>query len=287
MKSETLRETYLNPGTLPFWGIHLAAIAGVAALGFSWTGVLLALGAYAVRMLFVTAGYHRYFSHRTFQTSRPFQFFLAFAAQSAAQRGVFWWASRHRAHHRYSDTDLDPHDSRRGFWWSHLGWMLTTQSNATDYSTIRDLTRYRELRILNRAGHLPALILAAAFLLIGGAHGLVWGFFVSTVLLWHGTFTINSLSHLVGRRRYATSDDSRNNWVLAVLTMGEGWHNNHHHYMTSASQGFRWWEIDVTMYMLWAFEKIGLVSRLRRPPAHVVDGRRRRGLPVTELARPA
>jgi stearoyl-CoA desaturase (delta-9 desaturase) len=263
---ESIRQTYLNYRTIPFWAVHVAAVVGVIAVGFSWSGVILAVSAYAVRMLFVTAGYHRYFSHRSFKTSRWFQFFLGFAAQSSAQRGIFWWAEKHRKHHQYSDTDLDPHSSRRGFWWSHMGWMLTCRSNKKDLRGIRDLVKFPELRFLDRLNHLPALILALAFLAIGGAHALVWGFFVSTVLLWHGTFTINSLSHIFGRRRYATTDDSRNNWALALITMGEGWHNNHHHYQSSACQGFFWWEVDFTYYALRALSAVGLVWDVRRPP---------------------
>ena len=279
-----MRQTYLNHGTIGFWAIHLAAIAGVILLGFSWTGVILAATAYAIRMVFVTAGYHRYFSHRSFKTSRWFQLVLAVASQAGAQRGVLWWAARHRQHHRHSDTETDLHSPRqRGFWWSHIGWMLSKRYNATDHDDVQDLARFPELRALDRSPHLPLLMLAVAMYLIGGAHALVWGFFVSTVLLWHGTFTINSLSHIVGRRRYATSDDSRNHWGLALLTMGEGWHNNHHYHQSSASQGFRGWEIDVTMLVLRALEGLGLIWDLRRPPRHVVEGRRRRGLPVTEL----
>jgi stearoyl-CoA desaturase (delta-9 desaturase) len=281
--TESPGQIYLHRGTIPFWTIHLVAIICVAVVGFSWSGLALALGAYVVRMLFVTAGYHRYFSHRSFKTSRWFQFVLAFGAQSAAQRGVFWWAAQHRAHHRGSDTDADPHSSRRGFWWSHMGWLLSNRSNDVDLNAVRDLAVYPELRVLNRSGHLPALLLALAFLAIGGTHALVWGFFVSTVLLWHGTFTINSLSHIIGRRRYATSDDSRNNWLLALITMGEGWHNNHHHYMGSVRQGFFWWEVDVTSYVLRGLAFIGVIEKLHRPPAHIVEGRLRRGEPVTEL----
>jgi stearoyl-CoA desaturase (delta-9 desaturase) len=266
---ESIARTYFHLGTVPFWLIHVAAILGVVWIGFSWTGVLLAISAYFVRMLFVTAGYHRYFSHRSFKTSRWFQFALAFIAQSGAQRSIFWWAAQHRKHHRYTDTERDPHSSRRGFWWSHMGWMLSRTTNPLDRHEIRDLAKFPELRLLHRLNHVPALVLALAFLALGGIHALVWGFFVSTVLLWHGTFTINSLAHRMGRRRYATADDSRNSWILAILTLGEGWHNNHHHYMGSASQGFFWWEIDITTYVLRGLERLGLVHRLHRAPEHI------------------
>jgi stearoyl-CoA desaturase (delta-9 desaturase) len=254
--------------------VHLAAVVG-AVYYWSWSGLALAVGAYFVRMFVVTAGYHRYFSHRAFKTSRLFQFILAVGAQSAGQKGVIWWASHHRWHHKHSDTPKDVHSARlRGFWYSHVGWVLSSDWNETDPAMVADLTKYPELRFLNRGfmAVVPAVALAAAFLATGGVHALVWGYMVSTVLLWHGSFSINSLAHLFGRRRYATSDDSRNSWLLALITTGEGWHNNHHHYQSSANQGFRWWEIDVTYYLLRVMERLGLVWDLRRPPREVLDG---------------
>jgi stearoyl-CoA desaturase (delta-9 desaturase) len=264
---------YFRLTTVLFSLVHLAALGGILYCGWSWRGVEMAAIAYFVRMFVVTAAYHRYFAHRAFKTSRLFQFLLALGAQSAAQKGVIWWASHHRWHHKHSDTPRDVHSAKlRGFWFSHIGWILSTDWSETDQSLVADLTKYPELRFLDRASIelLPTVALGLAFLLIGGVHGLVWGFLVSTVLLWHGSFSINSLAHLFGRRRYATSDDSRNNWWLAVLTTGEGWHNNHHHYQSSANQGFRWWEIDVTYYLLRLLALFGLVWDLRRPPREVV-----------------
>ena len=255
--------------------VHVAAIAG-AVYCWSWHGLALALVTYFIRMFVVTAAYHRYFSHRAFKTSRAFQFVLAIAAQSAAQKGVIWWASHHRWHHKHSDTPRDVHSAKlRGFWYAHVGWILSNDWNETDPALVADLSKYRELRFLNKTGLeiLPTVLLALAFLLLGGLPGLVWGYFVSTVLLWHGSFSINSLSHLFGRRRYATGDGSRNSWLLAVITTGEGWHNNHHHYPSSVKQGFRWWEIDVTYYVLRLMALFGLVWDLRRPPVDVVAGR--------------
>jgi stearoyl-CoA desaturase (delta-9 desaturase) len=265
---------YVRPTTLSFWGVHAVALVGVIACGFSWSGVALAVGVYFARMFVVTAAYHRYFSHRAFKTSRWFQLLLALGAQSAAQKGVIWWASHHRWHHRHSDTEKDVHSvERRGFWYAHIGWIMRPDWNDTDESGVADLVKFPELRFLNRPSiaMLPTVALALAFLFIGGAHALVWGYFVSTVLLWHGSFSINSLAHLFGRQRYATGDASRNNWLLAVLTTGEGWHNNHHHYQSSARQGFRWWQIDVTYYALRLLALTGLIWDLREPPRHVVD----------------
>jgi stearoyl-CoA desaturase (delta-9 desaturase) len=260
---------YLRVANVLFVALHLAAVAGVILLGWSWRGAALALGVYFARMVAVTAGYHRYFSHRAFKTSRPFQFLLALGAQSSAQKGVIWWASHHRWHHKYSDTDKDVHSVRqRGFWHAHVGWILGPGWNDSNPASVADLAKFPELRFLNRAFFemLPAVALGLALLLLGGVHAFVWGFLVSTVMLWHGSFAVNSLAHLVGKRRYATTDDSRNSFTLAIFTTGEGWHNNHHHYMSSANQGFRWWEVDITFYVLLLLERLGLVWDLRRPP---------------------
>jgi stearoyl-CoA desaturase (Delta-9 desaturase) len=264
---------YVRVTTVLFWAVHVAALIGVLCCGWSWHGLALAVGSYFVRMFVVTAAYHRYFAHRAFKTSRLFQFFLALGAQSAAQKGVLWWASHHRWHHKYSDTPKDIHSAKlRGFWYSHIGWIAREDWTETDPAMVSDLTKFPELRFLDRASIsiLPTVALGLAFLFLGGAQGLVWGFLVPTVLLWHGSFSINSVAHLFGRRRYETSDDSRNNWLLAILTNGEGWHNNHHHYQSSANQGFHWWQIDVTYYVLCLLEGLGLVWDLRRPPPEVV-----------------
>jgi stearoyl-CoA desaturase (delta-9 desaturase) len=264
----------VRPTTVAFWGVHVAAVAGVILCGFSWAGVALALGSYFIRMFVVTAAYHRYFSHRAFRTSRWFQFVLAVGAQTAAQRGVIWWASHHRWHHKHSDAERDVHSpARRGFWYSHMGWVLSSDWNETEETGVADLVQYRELRFLNHPAMamVPTIALALAFLFVGGGHALVWGYFVSSVLLWHGSFSINSLSHVFGRRRYETGDLSRNNWALALLTTGEGWHNNHHHYQSSARQGFRWWQIDLTYYLLRLMALAGIIWDLRQPPRHVVD----------------
>ncbi len=257
--------------------MHVVAIVGVIACGVSLAGIALALAAYFARMVVVTAGYHRYFAHRAFKTSRWFQFLLAIAAQSAAQRGVIWWASLHRWHHKHSDTERDMHSaSQRGFWYAHFGWILNPTWNDTDHAGVADLARFPELRALNTTviGQLPTLALAIAFYCFGGVFGLVWGYCVSSVLVWHGSFAINSLAHLVGRQRYETGDDSRNSLLLAILTTGEGWHNNHHHYQSSARQGFRWWQIDLTYYVIRLLALTGLIWDVREPPRQIVDAPR-------------
>jgi stearoyl-CoA desaturase (delta-9 desaturase) len=200
------------------------------------------------------------------------QFLLALLGTTAAQKGPLWWSAHHRRHHKYSDQPEDIHSPRqRGFWWSHITWTMVKRHVGTDASNIKDLTRYPELRLLDKLNMVPVVLLALALYLIGGADALVWGFFVSTVLLWHGTFCVNSLAHIIGRRRYQTTDDSKNSVFVAMITMGEGWHNNHHHYQRSVNQGFYWWEIDVTYYVLRAMAVVGLVWDLHITPRHVRD----------------
>jgi len=259
--------------SMPFYLVHVAAVVGVWWTGWSWTGFALALALYYLRIFGVTGGYHRYFSHRTYRTSRAFQLALALLAQSSLQKGALWWAAHHRHHHKHSDGVEDPHSYREyGFWYSHVGWILSRETEDTEYSRIPDLARYPELRWLNKWHVVPGVALAVGLFLVGGWHALIWGFFVSTVATWHGTFTINSLSHMWGSRRYSTSDDSRNNPVLAILTMGEGWHNNHHFYARSCRQGFFWWEIDLTYYVLKALSVVGIVWDIQVPPAEVISG---------------
>jgi stearoyl-CoA desaturase (Delta-9 desaturase) len=274
-------------GMIPFIAIHLLAFGSI------WTGVTPAAAIccavlYVVRMFGVTGGYHRYFSHRTYRTSRVFQFVLAFIAQSSAQRGALWWAAHHRHHHRHSDQATDTHSvAQDGFWYSHLLWIFEKDNQVTEMKYIPDLARFPELRFLDRFHLLPPILVGTVIFFWLGASGLFFGFFFSTVLLWHGTFTINSLSHVFGNRRFATTDNSRNNWLLAIITLGEGWHNNHHHYCVSTRQGFYWWEYDITYYILKVLSWMGIVWKLQPVPAKVLEeGRASDGsaaLPVLRL----
>ncbi len=256
-----------------FVGAHVAALAGALYVGVTPGLVALCFGTYFMRMFFITGGYHRYFAHRSYKTSRAFQFVLAFMGTTSAQKGVLWWAGHHRNHHRFSDMPEDIHSPvQRGFLWSHVGWLFSPKHDATP-DTIRDFASYPELRWLNDHWLVPPLVGLVGLFLVGGLPALVWGGLVSTVILWHGTFTINSLSHVFGSRRYPTNDDSRNNFLLALITMGEGWHNNHHHYMVSARQGFFWYELDVSYLILLALSKVGIVWDLKRPPASMLEKR--------------
>jgi stearoyl-CoA desaturase (delta-9 desaturase) len=221
---------------------------------------------YFVRMFGITAGYHRYFCHRSFKTSRPVQLLLAGLGCSALQKGPLWWTSHHREHHRFSDTPLDPHSPRtNSVWWSHVGWIIGPTHEATNWDLVRDWSRYPELRWLDRNHWLPGIGVAVLCWLLGGWSGLVWGFVISTVVLYHAVFSVNSLCHLFGSRRFSTPDDSRNNLWVALFTLGEGWHNNHHHQQSSARQGFRWWEIDVSYYLIRLLACFGLVWGVRQP----------------------
>lgn len=261
--------------SIPFFVLHAVAIIGVFLVPFAWKWVALCFGMYTLRMFAVTGGYHRYFSHRTYKTSRAFQFFMALLAQSSAQKGALWWAANHRHHHKFSDQEEDIHSPlHAGFWWSHAGWILSAENEKTHWELIGDFKKFPELVFLNRYPHLPATVLALGLLAVGGAPAVMWGFFMSTVLLWHGTFTINSLSHVFGSRRYTTTDTSRNNFWLALITLGEGWHNNHHTYQSATNQGFFWYEIDVTYYALKALSKVGIVWDLRKPPLELLEAKR-------------
>jgi len=258
------------PSAIPFVLVHLGCVA-VLWTGVTWPAIALGVGLYWLRMFGVTAGYHRYFSHRSFTTSRLFQFVLAWLAQSSAQRGVLWWAAKHRHHHVHSDTAEDVHSPlRTGFAYSHVGWIFARRHDGFDPGAIPDFARYPELRLLQRFELVPAVALALLCLLLAGWPGLVVGFLWSTVLVYHATFCINSLAHVRGSRRYVTGDTSRNNLVLAIVTMGEGWHNNHHAYPSSTRQGFRWWEVDATYYLLKLLATFGIVRGVDGPPERVL-----------------
>jgi stearoyl-CoA desaturase (delta-9 desaturase) len=275
---------------VPFIALHAACFA-VFLVGVSVTAVSVAIGLYALRMFAITAFYHRYFAHRAFKTSRALQFAFAVLGATAVQRGPLWWAAHHRHHHANADRPADAHSpSQHGFLWSHMGWFLTRASFRTKTHLVKDLARFPELVKLDRFDSAVPALLAAALYALGeslehalpglgtsGPQLLVWGFAVSTVAVLHATFAINSLAHSVGSRRYETRDSSGNHWLLALLTFGEGWHNNHHRYPAAARQGFYWWEVDLTYYGLCVLAALGLVSDLRPVPAALrVSAARRR-----------
>src|SRR6266446_4346657 len=285
---------------IQFLFMHLACLAAIWT-GVSVIAVVTCLAFYVVRMFAITAGFHRFFSHRTYRTGRVFGFLMAFAGTAANairkpktlpvlmafagtaayQKGPLWWSSHHRRHHLHADTEDDLHSPlTRTLWRSHVGWFLHRESQVTEWALIPNLLKYRDLRFLDRFYSLPPAVLAVAAFGFGSAlqryapslgtsgwQMLVWGFFISTVLLYHGTFTVNSLAHIFGKRRFGTADNSRNNLFVALITLGEGWHNNHHHYATSERQGFYWWELDVSHYTLRVLSWFGIVWDLRTPPS--------------------
>ncbi len=274
---------------LPFVLAHFACLAAFF-VGVSPVALLVALIAYLVRMFAITGFYHRYFSHRAFKTSRTGQFIFGLLGASAVQRGPVWWAAHHRYHHANSDRASDLHSpSQHGFVRAHMGWFLSMKGFAPDLGLARDLLKFPELRWIDRYDALIPVLLGLGMFLLGvllahtapalhtsGSQMLVWGFFISTVACWHATYTINSLSHLFGSQRYRTGDTSRNNWLLAILTLGEGWHNNHHHYPRAARQGFYWWEYDPTYYLLKLMAWLGLIWDLQTVPVAVRDRSPRR-----------
>ena len=268
---------------VPFIGIHLACFA-VIWVGVSPIAVIVCILSYFIRMFAITAFYHRYFSHKTFKTSRTTQAVFAIIGATATQRGPLWWAAHHRHHHLNSDTENDTHSPRDGFVNSHVSWFLKKKNFGTDQKRIPDLKDYPELQFIDRFDILfPVLyatfmfglgyLLNALFPSLGTSHWqmLIWGYFISTVILAHITFFINSLAHVFGKREYETGDDSRNNFLLAILTLGEGWHNNHHCYPGSVKQGFKWWQIDISFYLIKMMEKMGLVWDLKYPNAGFLE----------------
>lgn len=273
------------PRQVPFLAIHAGCLL-VPWVGVSATAIAVAIALYALRMFAITAFYHRYFAHRAFRAGRAVQLAFAVLGASAAQRGPLWWASHHRHHHVHADEPSDAHSAaRHGFAWSHVGWFMAHENFAPRRELVGSWERFPELRFLDRWDALVPLALAALLWALGtalerwapglstsGPQLVVWGFCVSTVALYHATFSINSLAHRFGRRRYATRDDSRNNVWLAILTFGEGWHNNHHHYPAAARQGFFWWEVDLTWYALRCMAWAGVIRDLKPVPAAVRDG---------------
>lgn len=272
---------------LPFILIHLGCLL-VFWVGFSAFALYSALFLYCVRIFCIGAVYHRYYSHKAFKLNRFYQFLFTTLTMTAMQRGPLWWAAHHRVHHLASDQPSDPHSPvHHGFWWSHLGWFLSKDNFTYDKSRVKDFIKYPEIVFLNRFDALVPILFGCILYLLGyyleqeypvlqtsGSQMLIWGFCLSTVAVYHATFSINSIGHEKGTQPHKTDDHSRNNILLALLTFGEGWHNNHHQYPVSARQGFKWWEIDVTYYILYLLEKFGVVSELRRPPKHYTQFKR-------------
>ena len=267
-----------------FIGVHFSCLLALW-VGVSWVAVAVCLALYVIRMFGITAGYHRLFSHRSYDTSRWFQFVMAWIGASSAQKGPLWWAGHHRHHHKHSDTPEDVHSPIvEGIWWAHVGWVMSSQFVNPRPDQVKDLSKYPEIRFIDHWHLLPPVVLGVFCYYLGvflqayypqlhtnGMQMLVWGFFISTVLLYHGTFLVNSAAHLVGKQRFKTGDESRNSLIVALFTLGEGWHNNHHRYPGSERQGFYWWEIDLSHYALTVLSWFGIVWNLRTPPERIYE----------------
>jgi stearoyl-CoA desaturase (Delta-9 desaturase) len=272
--------------TIPFVCIHIACF-GLFWVGISTFAFLFAVVLYAIRMFAITGFYHRYFAHKAFKTSRFGQFIFAVLGATAVQRGPLWWAAHHRNHHVHSDEVVDAHSPvQHGFFWSHFGWFLSTANFHTQLERVKELAKFPELRFLDRFDVIVPMVFALGIFFLGemlnvympqletnGWQLLVWGFVISTVVLYHATFSVNSLAHVWGKRRYITRDQSRNNFIIAFFTLGEGWHNNHHHFPGSATQGFYWWEIDFTYYGLRILAALGLIWDLRKVPIAIRESK--------------
>jgi stearoyl-CoA desaturase (Delta-9 desaturase) len=257
--------------TAGFVAMHLACLS-VLQVGVPIRALVIAALTYSVRCFGITAGFHRYFSHRAFRTGRWFQFLLALAGTLAMQRGVLWWAATHRRHHSVADTADDVHSPHhRTFFYSHCGWTLDPANLEIDARRVRDLARFPELVWLDRAKLAPVAVFAALLWVVGPAE-FVWGFVVSTVALWHAILATGSFSHRIGGyRNFDTPDDSRNNRVIAVVLLGEGWHNNHHRSPRAACHGTRRSEPDPIHGVLRGLERLGLVRDLHPRPSPVFD----------------
>ncbi len=266
------------------WALHLVALFGMILVGVSWIDLVILLISYYIGVLTVSIGFHRYFSHRSFKTSRVFQFLLGFLTCTTFQRGPIWWAAIHRHHHKYSDQIDDFHSPKVGFWHSHVGWMTNPRVLDVDYVNVSDLTKYPELMWLEKWSSIPRLLMVLGLGILGfylqtnypslgvsPGEMIIYGFFTRTVLLWHTTFSINSLMHLIGKQRFATGDDSKNSLLLSLLTVGDGWHNNHHRYPASARNGFYWWEIDVSYYVIRLLGFLGLIWDIKSVPPSVLE----------------
>lgn len=254
----------------PLITVHLALFS-IPFVPVTIVSIVLLFVMTRISGLGITVGFHRYLSHHSFKTSRTFQFLLAMAGCTALQKGPLWWVIHHREHHKHSDTEQDVHSPVvDGFWYGHVGWLFANDLMTPDHAGVKDLTKYPELYWLDRFWMLPGFLAAGLCFWIDGLSGLIYGYCLSTVLIFQITFAVNSIGHRWGPQRYETGEGSRNNWFLGYLAMGDGWHNNHHRAPTSARHGFAWYELDVSYRFIRLFRLMRLVWDVRQPPANVV-----------------
>ncbi|MBI3315954.1 MAG: fatty acid desaturase [Candidatus Omnitrophica bacterium] len=248
--------------------MHVGALAGIFTFSWKALGVCVFLW-WLTGGIGICLGFHRYFTHRSFTTSRPVEYFLAVMGCLAGEAGPISWVAAHRYHHTYSDTDKDPHSPLKGFLWAHFTWLFGREDVLAKSDSCKrftpDMAKDPFLVWLDKFHMLPAAVLAGVLVVLGGWPFLVWGMFVRSVLVYHSTWFVNSASHIWGYRSFQTQEMSRNNWWVALLSFGEGWHNNHHAFQRSARHGMRWWEVDLTyrtIQLLWA---LGLASDIHLP----------------------
>jgi len=245
---------------------HIGAIA--AMFFFTWPAFFTFLALYWISLSFgIGMGYHRLLTHRSYKVPKAIEYFLAVCGSLALEGGPISWVATHRVHHQFSDKEGDPHTPRDGKWWSHIVWMMTgeaSNSNPEDCARYApDLCKDRFHVWLSKYHYVPLAITGILLLALGGWPVLFWGLFVRVTLGYHATWMVNSLTHFQGSRRFATRDDSRNNGFVAIVTFGEGWHNNHHAHPTSARHGLAWWELDITWISIWMLRRMGLAKAVQ------------------------
>ncbi len=255
-----------RPMTLFMLSFHVGAVA--ALFNFSWS----ALGV-AILMWWVTGslgigiGYHRLLTHRGFKTPKFVEYFLTLCGALALEGGPIAWVANHRLHHAHAERDGDPHSPRQGFWWSHMGWIVNGVSDHREVESLArhapDLAKDRFHLRISRWNFMPQMVLFGILYWAGGWQFVLWGICVRVVFSWHATCFVNSAAHVWGSRHFETPDDSRNNWWVALMTFGEGWHNNHHAHPAAARHGLAWYEIDINWCGIWTLEKLGLVKKIR------------------------
>jgi stearoyl-CoA desaturase (delta-9 desaturase) len=269
-----------------FWTVQ-ASVLLVFLVPFSWGLVAVWAASHFLRAVGITLAFHRYYAHRSFQMSRPARFVWTLIATAAMQKGPLWWAGHHVNHHRFADRDGDPHSPMvSGVYYAHIGWFLNDAKHdrlEPSNPVIRDFSGAPEIAWLDHYYFAPPLALAALMYLAGGMPWLVWGFCVPTVTLAHATFAINTVNHMFGSRRFDTIDESRNNVLTALFAAGEGWHNNHHRYQRAARNGFYWWELDLTWYVIRLMGFVGAAWDIQPVPERIYEEARatkaRRGVP--------
>ena len=246
--------------------LHVGAV--IALFDFSWAALgVFILMTWIADSLGVCIGYHRLLTHRGFKTPKSVEYFLALCGTLSLHGGAISWVAHHRRHHAHAERDGDPHSPRHGFWWSHLGWIVNGVSDNREVESVAhlapDLAKDRFHVWISRWNLVPTFVLIGILYWAGGWQFILWGFCLRVVYSWHAAFFVNSAAHTWGSRRFETPDDSRNNWWVALMSWGEGWHNNHHAHPASARHGLTWYEIDIHWYGIWALKQFGLAQKVR------------------------